>query len=200
VDVAAFHPPTDAERAEARAAHKLPQGAPTILFVGNFLPIKNPHILLEAHARLRAIPELREAQLLLAGGGPLEPELRSLAEKLGHASGVHFTGRHDANGIARLMRTADVLALPSDNEGVPNVILEAFASGLPVVASRVGGIAEVHRHDFLGQLTPPRDVPALAAALQKTLLTPPDRKRIAEFGRTFTWHATADAYHRLLAQ
>ena len=200
VDVAAFHPPTDTERAEARAAHKLPQSAPTILFVGNFLPIKNPHALLEAHARLRAIPELRETQLLLAGGGPLEAELRSRAEKLGHASGVHFTGRHDANGIARLMRAADVLALPSDNEGVPNVILEAFASGLPVVASRVGGIAEVHRHDYLGQLTPPRDVPALAAALQKTLLTPPDRKRIAEFGRTFTWQATADAYHRLLAQ
>lgn len=96
------------------------------------------------------------------------------------------------------MRAADVLALPSDNEGVPNVILESFASGLPVVASRVGGIAEVHR-DFCGKLPPARDVSALAAALRATLTEPQDRARIAEHGRAFTWAATAEACHRVLS-
>jgi glycosyltransferase involved in cell wall biosynthesis len=198
VDMEAFHPATPAERAEARATLGVPDAAPMILFVGNLLPIKNPRALLEAHAELCMKPELRDCHLVLIGGGPLEHALRALAAKLGHGGQVIFAGRHDAAGVARAMRAADALALPSDNEGVPNVILESFASGLPVVASRVGGIAEVHR-DFCGQLVPARDVSALATALRATLTSPPDRARIAEHGRAFTWAATAEACHQLLS-
>ncbi len=197
VNMATFHPATPAERGEARAALGVPDDAPMILFVGNLLPIKNPQVLLEAHTELCSKPELRDCRLVLIGGGPLEPALRALAAKLGHDAQVIFAGRHDAAGVARAMRAADVLALPSDNEGVPNVILESFASGLPVVASRVGGIAEVHR-EFCGQLAPARDVSALAAALRATLTAPPDRARIADHGRAFTWAATAEACHQLL--
>ncbi len=198
VDMETFRPATPAERTEARAALGVPDAAPMILFVGNLLPIKNPHALLEAHAELCARPELRECRVVLIGGGPLEAELRAHAARLGYGEQVIFAGRHDAAGVARAMRAADVLALPSDNEGVPNVILESFASGLPVVASRVGGIAEVHR-DFCGKLPPARDVSALAAALRATLTEPQDRARIAEHGRAFTWAATAEACHRVLS-
>jgi teichuronic acid biosynthesis glycosyltransferase TuaC len=196
VDFTIFHPPAEGERHAERQALDLPEFAPVILFVGNFLPIKNPHLLLDAYVRIVASPKLASTRLVLIGGGPLEAELRARAAEL--RAPVTFAGRLDADGVARAMRAATVLALPSDNEGVPNVVLEAFASGLPVVASRVGGIAEVHRHDFLGQLVPPRDPAALAAALSATLLAPVQPPRIAEYGRTFSWKATADAYDAIL--
>jgi teichuronic acid biosynthesis glycosyltransferase TuaC len=196
VDTATFRPPEDDERPRERAALGLPEFAPMILFVGNFLPIKNPHALLDAHARVVATPQLATTQLVLIGAGPLESKLRAHAAEL--RTPVTFAGRRDAAGVARAMRAASVLVLPSDNEGVPNVILEAFASGLPVVASRVGGIPEVHQHDYLGQLVPPRDPAALADALRKTLLTPSDHARIADHGRMFSWEATADAYDQVL--
>lgn len=196
VDVAAFRPSTADERAAARRAFGVPEFAPVVLFVGNFLPVKNPRAVLGAHAKLRTMPGLSDARLVLVGGGPMERELREYAERLG--TQPVFAGRLDADGVARAMRAASVLALPSDNEGVPNVILEAFASGIPVVASNVGGISEVHRHEFLGRLVPPRDESAFADALHSVLLAPSEHARIAEHGRAFTWQATADAYDRIL--
>jgi teichuronic acid biosynthesis glycosyltransferase TuaC len=196
VDVDLFHPVTAMERAETRAAYGVDSDSPIVLFVGNFLPIKNPLLLLDAFARLRQIPETQQARLILAGGGPLETELRRRAAPLGDA--VIFAGRQEPAGVARLMRAADTLALTSDNEGVPNVILEAFATGLPVVSTRVGGIAEVHAGAEHGALAPPRDPAAFAEALHLTLTAPPDRARIAKHGRAFTWQATAEHCDRIL--
>ncbi len=196
VNLAMFRPSSADERAGARRSFGLPEFAPVVLFTGNFLPVKNPRALLDAHARLRTLPGLSDVRLLLAGGGPMEAELREYAAQLG--TQPVFAGRLDAAGVARAMRAATVLALPSDNEGIPNVILEAFASGIPVVASNVGGIPEVHRHDFLGRLVPPRENGALVDALRAVLLSPAEHDRIAAHGRTFTWQATADAYDEIL--
>jgi glycosyltransferase involved in cell wall biosynthesis len=196
VDVEAFHPITAMERVETRATYGISVDDPVVLFVGNFLPIKNPLLLLDAFTRLRAIPDLRDARLILAGAGPMEAELRRRALPLGSA--VIFAGRQDAAGVARLMRAADTLALTSDNEGVPNVILEAFATGLPVVSTRVGGIPEVHQGEVHGALVPPGDAPAFAEALHVVLAAHPDRARIAKHGRTFTWEAAADSYEKVL--
>ncbi len=194
VDLEMFHPATPAERAEMRAPYGIAAEAPVILFVGNFLPIKNPHRLFDAVDAVRA--DLPGCRLILAGGGPMEPELRQRAAAMGDT--VIFAGRQEAAGIARLMRGADTLALSSDNEGVPNVVLEAFASGLPVVSTRVGGIAEVHRGEEQGALVPAEDAKALAEALRRVLTNPPDRDLIARHGRTFTWKAAAAAYTRVL--
>jgi teichuronic acid biosynthesis glycosyltransferase TuaC len=198
VDLRRFRPAEGGEHGAARKALGLPAAGPVVLFVGNLLPIKNPGALLVAHARLTATPAFREAWLVIVGGGALEGQLRGEVAGLGTAGQVIFAGRQDADGVARAMRAADVLALSSDNEGVPNVVLEAFASGLPVVATRVGGISEVHRHDFLGKLVPPRDPVALAQALAEVLGRPAETARIAEFGRGFSWEAAAGAYHALL--
>jgi glycosyltransferase involved in cell wall biosynthesis len=111
---------------------------------------------------------------------------------------VIFAGRQEATGIARWMRAADALALSSDNEGVPNVILEAFASGLPVVSTRVGGIAEVHHGDLHGALVPPRDAAALSEALRSVLREGRDSRAIALHGGQFTWEAAATNYEKVL--
>ena len=182
----------------APAERSGPPDAPRVLFVGNFYGIKNPLLLIEAHARLCAQPALAGCRLVMLGGGPLLEEARALADRLGFGAQVTLAGRQDAAAVARHMQAADVLALPSDNEGVPNVILEAFASGLPVVASRVGGIPEVHTGDFLGRLATPGDLAALTGALHAVLTAPPAPGPIREHALQFSWERAATAYHDLL--
>lgn len=167
-----------------------------ILYVGNFLPIKNPHLLFDAFEQVRKLPGMADVRLVMVGGGPMEDELRRRAAPLGDA--VQFAGRQDAAGVARFLRAVDVLALSSHNEGVPNVVLEAFACGVPVVSTRVGGIAEIHPGAGFGALTPPGDAAALALALHQVLTAPPDRAAIAARGRSYTWQNTAAAYDRVL--
>ena len=96
------------------------------------------------------------------------------------------------------MQAADVLCLPSHHEGVPNVILESFACGLPVVASRVGGIPEVLKHDFLGSLAEPGDRDAFVEAIRRQLDAPTDRDAIAAYARVFSWTATAGEYDAII--
>ena len=191
---------TPGDRQSARRELGLPESVPLVVFVGNFFPIKNPLLLIGAHATLCAQPGLRECRLVMVGSGPLERRARQLADQLGFGAQVLLTGPQDAASVARHLQAADVLCLPSDNEGVPNVILEAFACGCPVVASRVGGIPEVHTGEFLGRLVPPRDHAALATALGNVLRMPPPPERIVAHARQFTWERAAAAYDRLLHQ
>ena len=182
------------DQAAARREAGLPAEGKIVLFVGNFFPVKNPQLLIEAVAK-----QANPAHLVMAGGGPLEGACRALAERLGIGARIIFAGRKTSREIATLMNAADVLALPSRNEGVPNVILEAFASGLPVVASRVGGIPEVLDIDILGKLPQEGDVNAFAAALEEQLTTPPDSTAIRAHGERFSWRAAADSYREILA-
>ena len=199
VDLDRFHPPTPEERAAARESLGLPGTAAVLLFVGNFLPVKNPSLLISAHAEVVKEPGLRETRLVLVGGGPLESKMRAQVAAAGTSERVIFAGRQDADGVARAMRAADILTLSSWNEGVPNVILEAFASGVRVVATRVGGIAEVLTEDELGTLTPAGDIAAFAQALRDALLAKSDLQRVAQHGRAFSWQRASAQYQRLLA-
>ena len=177
------------DKAFARQDLGLAELGKIVLFVGNFYTIKNPMLLIRAVARLGVT-------LVMAGGGPLEGECRELAVTLG--AKVIFKGRQAPGEIARLMNAADVLAIPSKNEGVPNVLLEAFASGLPVVASNVGGIPEVLDQEALGCLFPAGDEGALVAALEKQLAAPRDTAAIRRHGERFSWEATAAKYREIL--
>jgi glycosyltransferase involved in cell wall biosynthesis len=189
-----------ADPLEARRALNLPLEAPIILAVGNLLPIKNPLLLVEAHAELCQWPAFAKTQLVFVGSGPLGAEIRARADAGGHGAQVLLAGRQEAETVARYMQAASILCLPSNNEGVPNVILEAFACGLPVVASRVGGLPEVHTHEFLGRLTPPGDASALRDALRDILSRPVDHAQIEEHARQFSWARTAAAYEALLTK
>ena len=196
VDLEQFHP---GDPEIARRELHLPLDRPVILFVGNFYRIKNPLLLVEALARLPAAAFPSPPVLVMVGGGPLEDDIRRLADRRSLQDRVIFAGRTQAAGVARYMQAADVLCLPSKNEGVPNVILEAFASGLPVVASRVGGIPEVHPGDSLGRLVPNVTPEALATALTETLMAPPAPERLREHALQFSWRRAAAAYHDLLS-
>jgi glycosyltransferase involved in cell wall biosynthesis len=96
------------------------------------------------------------------------------------------------------MQAADVLCLPSQNEGLPNVILEAFACDLPVAATRVGGVPELVTADFLGRLVAPNDPLAMAEALGRLIKADRTPGAVAQHAQKFSWPAAACAYREAL--
>ena len=163
IPIPAAMPPTD--RATARRRARLALGIPAegalVVAVGNLYPVKDHASLLCAQARL---PGVRVA---IAGRGAEEEPLRRLAAKLGVAERLHLLGLRD--DVETVFAAGDVFAQPSLSEGLPLAVLEAMASALPVVASRVGGIPEAVQDGRTGFLTPPADPEALAAALARVL-------------------------------
>ncbi|MCD6052288.1 MAG: glycosyl transferase group 1, partial [Verrucomicrobia bacterium] len=194
VDTRTFTP---ADKLAVRQSLGLPEAEKIVLFVGNFLPVKNPGLLLTAFAKLPA--QLQRSRLLLIGGGPLENFIRTEAQRLNLGDRVQIVGRKPAVEVARYMQAADVLALSSHNEGVPNVILEAFASGLPVVSTRVGGIHEIVKADYLGRLVEPGQADSFADALTQVLGCPQETGKISLYGKGFNWPQAAAEYWRIIS-
>ena len=195
VDLDDFRP---GDLRQTRQELGLPDETAIILFVGNFLPVKNPVRLLTAFAQLGNRLPNRQTRLVMIGDGPLLAAARQQAQHDGLGERVSFVGRKDPAQVARYLQSADVLCVPSDNEGVPNVILEAFACGLPVVATRVGGIPEIVTGDFLGRLVPPGDTGALADALASQLGEARQTDAIRQYARRFSWEQTAANYLAVL--
>jgi sugar transferase (PEP-CTERM/EpsH1 system associated) len=135
--------------------------------VGRMQPVKDHATLLRAIALLAARqPALRpRVRLVIVGDGPLLAATRDLAQTLGIADIVWLPGSSDR--VPQWLRSIDVFVLPSLNEGISNTILEAMASGLPIVASRVGGNVELVAEGRTGQLVPPGNVEQLAGALER---------------------------------
>lgn len=165
-----------------------------VLFLGNLLARKGVAELLRALAS----PGLRDGawQARLAGGGAVAT-YRRLAEHLGIAPRVHFTGWLDIAGTAAELAAADVLVLPSYDEGLPLVILEALSLGVPVITTPVGAIPEVLEDRVTALLVPPGDIAALAAALCALRDDPVLRSRLGAAGqalyeREFTIDRFAD--------
>ena len=110
-------------------------------FVGNLVPEKGPDVLLDAFGRIAA--ERRSAHLAFVGDGRLRSDLERRTSAMSLGERVTFAGFQEPDAVARWMRAADVVCIPSHREGCPNAMLEALASGRPVVASRVGGIPDI---------------------------------------------------------
>jgi len=134
----------------------------------------------------------------MVGKGPLRAALEEQARALGIAERLRFTGGLDAGNIAQWMNAADWLCLSSVNEGLPNVLLEAFACGLPVLATNVGGIHELLDSKNLGELTAEGDADRYVEALQHMCAHKWDRPLIAAKGAQHSWPNCAAAYDRLL--
>jgi glycosyltransferase involved in cell wall biosynthesis len=129
------------------------------------LPIKGPMYLLKAMAGVwQSHPDTR---LVYVGKGDLEAELKEEALRLGASNRVVFLGWRD--DIPEIMNALDVFVLPSLNEGMGRVLVEAMAAGKPIVASRVGGILDLVKDGQNGLLVEPRDTSALCDAIEKLL-------------------------------
>ena len=113
---------------------------------------------------------------------------------------VFLLGARPHEEIPFWMNACDTLCLPSLSEGLPNVVLEAMACGLPVIASRVGGVPEVVSDGVNGFLVPPSNPEALADALQRALATKWDRESIRASVSHFDWDANARAVLNALAR
>ena len=153
---------------------------PGVLFMGVLEERKGVHDLLRAWpAVLEAFPD---ARLVLAGSGARE-SVESLAQRLGVSESVEMPGWVSPAECARLLQRAWVFTLPSHFEALPMAVLEAMAAGVPVVATRVGGIPMAVRNGQSGLLFDPLDVEALSAALRRLLGDAGERRAMGAAGR-----------------
>jgi glycosyltransferase involved in cell wall biosynthesis len=155
-------------------------GRPVVFgFVGRLVPIKDPETLLRAFALVRE--QVPTARLHFVGDGELKDTVRTLAAALGFADAVELLGwRKDLRGV---YDGIDVLVLSSRSEGTPFALVEAMAAGRPVVATDVGGVADILVDGVTGILVTPRDPPALAAAMTRLALDPVLRSRLGAAAR-----------------
>lgn len=160
---------TPGSRVEARLQLGLLPEVPCLLSVGNILPVKGHDVLASALAQ----PELLAApwQWVHVGDGPGLPALHRQVEAAGLGGRVRFAGRQPQARLVEWYRAADLQLLPSRSEGVPNVLLEGMACGLPFIASAVGGVPEIAPDP--SWCVPPEDPAALAAAIRHAIATPP---------------------------
>jgi glycosyltransferase involved in cell wall biosynthesis len=209
VDVETFRPGEEAGEAAAAAAGEwrrrlgVPAGAPLVLSVGRMATKKGFDVLVAALPGLLAAHP--EAHWVLAGAGDRLEEWRRAAAGMEGGGRVHFPGAVLRDALPDLYRAADLFVLPAVHDGkgnvdgLPNVILEAMASGLPVVASGISGIPLAVVDGETGALVPERDAAALAAALAALLADSERRRALGRAGRRravaeLTWDAVAARY------
>lgn len=194
VDTDLFRP---RERAALRARYGIADDACGIVFAGSLIPRKGADVAIDALAG-RSVPAT--AHLLLVGEGPEHERLEALARDRGVSSRVHFLGERSLAEVAEVMSAADAFVLPSHYEGRPNVVLEAQASGLAVVASDIPGCRDLIEPGETGLLVPAGDAGALGDAFADVATDASLRHRLGENARRairdggLTWEACARRY------
>ena len=151
------------EKSSARAGKRL-------VFVGRLAAVKGVAILLDAFAKIHR--EHPDATLTLVGDGPERADLEARAQALDLSQHITFTGYLGQEDVAKTLDASDLLILPSFAEGVPVVLMEAMATRLPVIASRVAGVQELVEDGISGYVLPPGDTDTLAVALDRLLSDP----------------------------
>jgi glycosyltransferase involved in cell wall biosynthesis len=152
-----------------------------ILCVGRLVAAKGPYVLVDAARRLAA--EGRDFRVTIVGAGPEERGLRAAIRDAGLERHVTLAGALNQDQVRRLYGEADAFVLPSFAEGIPVVLMEAMASGVPCVTTRITGIPELIRGDDEGLLVAPSDADALAASVARLIDDPSLRARIAAAAR-----------------
>jgi len=193
VDLTLFQPPED--RAALRAS--LGITGKTLISAGHLIERKGNHLTIEA------MVDLPDWQLYLVGDGEEEKSLRSLAEQCGVSGRVHFVGRVDQATLCQYYGAADVLVLASSREGWANVLLEAMASGTPVVASPVDGTPEVVASAAAGGLMHNLSAEAIVQAVNVLESAMPGREETRDYAEKFDWDATSqgqlDVFAKVIA-
>ena len=177
------------DQAAARLQLGLPPAGRLLLGVGRLVASKGFALAVDA---LATLPD--DVGLVLVGDGPERARLARRAPP----GRLHLLGVRGRDDVALAYRACDVFTLPSQREGWPNVVTEALASGLPVVATTVGGIPEIVSEPLAGELVAPDDANALAAALSRRLALPADRDAVAAFARRYSWDEPIELLRGLL--
>ena len=201
--------PDAAVRTQVLAALGISPDQPLVFAAGRLVRKKGFEFLIDA---MRAVAATAPAVLAIGGAGDLDAELRNRAATAG--TGVRFLGNLTQDEVARHLAAADVAVVPSvrddagNVDGLPNVVMEALASGTPLVTTAAGGIGAVVEDGRTALVVPERDPEALASAIGRLLAGPQLRQAIGAAGRDlaaarFGWAAAAErfeeAYRRALA-
>ncbi|MEM2002644.1 MAG: glycosyltransferase, partial [Candidatus Methanomethylicaceae archaeon] len=168
--------------------------------VGRLVEAKGIFELLEAFSRLQTQPS--KTHLMLLGDGRDRLRLENRVKQNGLNDVVHFVGVRPHSEMPSWMNAADLLALPSHGEGLPNAIVEAMACGIPVVVTNVGGIPEVVEDNKSGFLIEKGDIDSLTAVIEDLLKDEEKRKEMGAYGRSvieqsFSWQKSAKALRGL---
>jgi colanic acid/amylovoran biosynthesis glycosyltransferase len=170
------------------APRQAPQGGPVvILTAGRLIPKKGPDDLARAFARV--CREGADVTLRVIGEGPMREEMEAILAEAGVRDRVAFLGLLSPEAVAAEMRQAHLFCLPSrvgpdgDSEGIPNVVKEAMATGLPVVSTYHAGIPELVEDGVSGYLVPERDVEGLAERLARLIRAPGCWEAMGRAGR-----------------
>lgn len=153
-----------------------------VIFVGRLDPVKGASLLIEAMAMV--VREHPDARLTLVGDGPARVLAEARVADLGLAQVVTFAGFQSQGAVAALLDQSDLLVLPSFAEGVPVVLMEAMASRIPVIASRVAGVQELVEDGVVGYAVPPGDVATLAERIARLIGNPALAARMGQTGRS----------------
>jgi glycosyltransferase involved in cell wall biosynthesis len=168
-DQRTYHTGRRDESRPAEPSMPFPAEAVVVGSVTRFEPIKDPMNLarafVDSRKRLAVAGRATDLRLLMVGDGPLRAEVLQFLESAGEARNAWLPGAH--SNVDAWLRTMDVYALGSRREGISNTVLEAMASGLPVIASATGGNLELVEPGVTGALVPPENPAALAEALTR---------------------------------
>ncbi len=199
-----FHP--NVRRDEWPALHGLTR--PVLLFVGRLAEKKGVSYLLQAMTS----PEIANttASLAIIGDGPLRDALEREVTARGLTERVRFLGSLDHSQLPTAYASADIFCAPfiiakdGDREGLPTVLSEAGASGLPCIASDVGGVSEILVHEQTGLIVPPKDIAALTAALLRLIRDERARRAFGLNALThvakFSWDAIGKTYTQIIRE
>ncbi len=171
-----------------------------LLAVGSLLPVKGFDILISALAKMMAEADI---ELVIVGEGPERDRLQTCLQAFGLSKNIRLMGLISPNQMPECYANADVFVLSSRNEGRPNVLAEAVASGLPVLCADLPGVVDLVRDGENGWLFKPDDVEALASGIRRCLLDMPQWLAMGHRGKMHlqacsSWAVTADQYHKLL--
>ena len=179
--------------ADCRATLGLSHEIKVVVFVGNLVSIKAVETLVDAWATMASRGDIAGNDLLIiVGDGPCRADLKQRVQTSGMTQRVRFTGTIPQSDVSGWITASNVLCLPSRNEGTPNVVVEALASGVPVVATRVGGVPDLVRDGENGYLVNPGLPLMLANALSEALTRTWNKLEIQNSVSHLTWRALAN--------
>lgn len=177
-----------------------PNGMVELISIGSLTEVKGHAVIIEAMSKM---PKKENQRLTIIGEGPLKGKLKSRAEALGLSGQVIFKGQAAPSEIPKYLSKAHILILASFSEGRPNVVLEAMAGGLPVIASDIKGMDELIQNEKTGLLFSPGNSDELCQRIERLVKDPQFAKDIGQnakktiLGKGLTWTAAAASYAKL---